>query len=171
MVIHRCPLAGARFPMMHVYCLVCRTAPWQSSTSGRLALGNRLGPGMKLAATAPTTDGSESLATDTSRISVPSQCRVGESVTRFRKATTMMTMPARRSAAGDGAPRSNGRTRPEDFEDWCLTSTAPLRKAILSLHARHLPFLRCRRVRHDDGRGGRRGARPALHEEGRSPGQ
>ena len=44
-----------------------------SSTPNRLALGNRFGPGMKLAAAALTTDGSESLATDTSGIVVLSQ--------------------------------------------------------------------------------------------------
>ena len=75
--IHRCPLAGARFPMMRVVGLVCRTALLRSSTPLRLALGNRLGPGITLAAAAPTTDGSESLATDTSGIVIPSQGRKG----------------------------------------------------------------------------------------------
>ena len=42
---------------------------------GRVA--NRLGPGITLAAAAPTTDGSESLATDTSGIVIPSQGRKG----------------------------------------------------------------------------------------------
>ena len=67
--IHRCPLAGTLFPMMHVSRLVCRIALWRSSTSNRWALGNRFGPGMKLAAAALTTDGSESLAMDTDAVS------------------------------------------------------------------------------------------------------
>ena len=57
--------------MMHVARPVCRTALQCSSTLNRLALGNRLGPGMKLAATALTTNGSESLATDTVTLSAP----------------------------------------------------------------------------------------------------
>ena len=44
----------------------CRIDLSRSSTQVRSALGNRIGPGMKLAAAAPTTDGSESLATDIS---------------------------------------------------------------------------------------------------------
>ena len=52
--------------MMRVSSLVGRTVLSRSSTRLRLALGNRFGPGMKLAAIALTTDGSESLATDTS---------------------------------------------------------------------------------------------------------
>ena len=39
---HRFPLAGTRFPMMHVGPLVCQAAPWRSSTLDRSALGNRL---------------------------------------------------------------------------------------------------------------------------------
>jgi len=45
------------------------------STPRRWALGNRSGPGMTLAAAAPTTNGSGSLATDTSGIAIPSQGR------------------------------------------------------------------------------------------------
>ena len=66
--IHRCPLAGTRFPMMHVLMLVCRTASLRTSTPHRLALGNRLGPGTKLAAAALTTDGSENPAMDTDTV-------------------------------------------------------------------------------------------------------
>ena len=60
--------------------LVCRTVLSRSSTLQRLALGNRFGPGMKLAAAALTTDGSESLATDTSGIVVPSQDQGGVAI-------------------------------------------------------------------------------------------
>ena len=91
---------------------------------------------MKLAATVLTTTGSESLATHTSGIPIPSLYRalyrVGESVTRFRRATTMMTTLARRSVAGDRASCSNSCARLEDCEDRCLTSTAPIRKALAS---------------------------------------
>ena len=69
--IRRCPVAGTRFPMMRVLVLACRTAPSRSSTPHRLALGNRFGPGIQLAASALTTDGSESLATDTVTVSAP----------------------------------------------------------------------------------------------------
>ena len=60
--------------MMRVEALVRRTAPLRSSTPDRSALGNRHGPGITLAAAAPTTDGRENPATDTSRIA-PSQDR------------------------------------------------------------------------------------------------
>ena len=56
-----------------------RSRPRSPNASGRLstprrwALGNRSGPGMMLAATAPTTNESESLATDISGIVDPSQ--------------------------------------------------------------------------------------------------
>ena len=63
---HRCPLAGTWFPMMHVVSLVCRIVSSRSSTQVRSALGNRFGLGMTLAADAPTTDGRENPATDTS---------------------------------------------------------------------------------------------------------
>ena len=60
---------------MHVLPAVRRTQLLRSSTRDRSALGDRIGPGMTLAADAPTTDGSESLATDTSGIVIPSQDR------------------------------------------------------------------------------------------------
>ena len=53
---------------MPVLSLVCRTVSSRSSTRTRSALGNRPGPGIKLAAAALTTDGSESLATDTDEV-------------------------------------------------------------------------------------------------------
>ena len=59
---------------MRVETLVRRTAQLRSSTFNRSAPGNRFEPGMTLAADAPTTDGRENPATDTSRI-VPSQDR------------------------------------------------------------------------------------------------
>ena len=71
---HRCPLAGTRLPMMRVEALVRRTAPLRSSTRQRSALGNRFGPGMTLAADAPTTEGRENPTKDISRI-VPSRDR------------------------------------------------------------------------------------------------
>ena len=50
-----------------------RTALGRSSTRYRSALGNRLGPGMKLAASALTTDRSENPATDTNTVSTARQ--------------------------------------------------------------------------------------------------
>ena len=60
---------------MRVLPAVRRTQLLRSSTLFRSALANRPGPGMALAADAPTTDGSESLPTDTSGIVIPSQDR------------------------------------------------------------------------------------------------
>ncbi|MDE0171963.1 MAG: hypothetical protein OYH76_00050 [Defluviicoccus sp.] len=57
-----------RLPMMLVRKPVRRPALLRSSTLMRSALGNRFGPGMTLAADAPTTDGTENPATDISEI-------------------------------------------------------------------------------------------------------
>ena len=87
MAIHLCPLAGTRFPMMRASPAVRRTQLLRSSTLFRSALGNRPGLGMTLAAAAPTTDGSKSLAMDTSGIADPSWRSADESVPASAKTT------------------------------------------------------------------------------------
>ncbi len=62
-------LAGTRGPMMHVARLVAETPCCVRARLIRSALGTRTGPGMTLAANAPTTNGSESLAMDTKTVS------------------------------------------------------------------------------------------------------
>ncbi len=77
------PGVGAVIALTFTSAPCCRTVSSRSSTLFRLALGNRLGPGIMLAAAALTTDGSESLATDIRGIVDPSPCRAHESVTCF----------------------------------------------------------------------------------------
>ena len=101
--------------------------------------------GMQLAAVVPATDGSKTLATDTSGIETPSCAALSSQSLASVGQPPMLTAPARRCAAGDRASCSRDRTGSEDSEDGRLASPrqygsvhASSSDAVCAMHSRSL---------------------------------